>query len=162
MKSWINVAEQQPLGENVVIRDIHSKVCMDWMYIRRITPEFITATINEEFGDEDFPSNEYEWLDESYQQICCLYEIQAKRVHDGEISLEEYLEICFPDKFTKGYQIVQVLPGSKIIPPIENPIQEVAPGLFKIGNAYTGQAGADLMNEQIRNLFRGNPLDYKK
>jgi|WetSurMetagenome_2_1015567.scaffolds.fasta_scaffold70965_2 hypothetical protein len=61
---WINVAEKQPPIEHTVIRDIASKVCLDWMYIRKITPKFITATVNEEFGDDDFPSHEYEWLDE--------------------------------------------------------------------------------------------------
>lgn len=61
---WINVAERQPPIDYTVIRCIASKVCLDWMYVRKITPKFITATVNEEFGDEDFPSHEYEWLDE--------------------------------------------------------------------------------------------------
>lgn len=79
---WINVAQQPPTEENVVIRNIHSKVCLDWMYIRKITPEFITATVNEEFGDDDFPSIEYEWLDESVDIDNLLAEQYRNTIHD--------------------------------------------------------------------------------
>lgn len=62
---WINLADKQPAKEKTVIRDIDTKVCLDWMDIRRITPQFITVKVNDEFGDEDFPCKEYEWLDET-------------------------------------------------------------------------------------------------
>lgn len=110
---WINLAERHPdcLGE-VVARKI-----------RGIDPVFIfknykykddgTIDVWEKRDGANFKQSDFEWLDES-PQICCLYEVQAKRVHNGEITIEEYLKICFPDKFKKGYQIVQVLPGSAI------------------------------------------------
>lgn len=45
---------------------------------------------------------------------------------------------------------------------IKNPIEQVAPGLWKIGNAYTGDAGAKLADEHIRKAFKQEIEDTDK
>lgn len=135
---WINLAEKEPDYDNLnVVMRLLSKD-MVWMSDDcNVYPEGVL---------NDGPSS--------------VELIVGDQEHYWPMKVVEWLDET--DDVPEGYMRVDVRIGSQIIPPIENPIQEMAPGLFKIGNAYTGQAGAELVNEHIKNLFKGNPLESKK
>lgn len=121
---WINLADRKPIDVpygKLFFRRVSDHMKIDAVifeedFIRDNTTNYLNAEV--EWLDEEaysvadhdpitikyvVLSELYDDLKEKYEalkkQVTSIYELQALEVKRGNITIEEYLDICFPEKF---------------------------------------------------------------